>query len=366
MTGNHLIALDIAKRIKAIDKDIVTVIGGIHATLNYRDMAKHWSIDYVVVGEGEFTFLELVTTLQNRGDPRTVEGLAFRTSDDNIVVTPSRPRIEDLDSLPWPARHLFDMNVYNRNRDTKMITSRGCPYRCIYCSTARFHGSKFRAVSAERVIDEMEYLINTYKLKSISFADDIFTLDRQRTYRICQIINEKGLQVKWGCSTRVDRVDQELLTVMHKAGCNQIFYGIESVSQQVLDTVHKGFTVEQAKQAIRWTKEAGIDVEESFIIGLPCDTYKSVMHIADFIKETKPSRIALNILYPFPGTYISEHMEEFGIRILGNLCHAKTNIIIPMITTPNLAWSDLIELRVKLDKESCDGVLYAIELPKIV
>lgn len=363
MSINHPLALKIARRVKALDHRILTVMGGIHPTLRYEDMLADPAVDYVVLGEGERSFPELLAALDAGRDPATVRGVALGGRAGAPVTVSARLDPDDLDALPWPARHLFDMTFYTRDGTAKMITSRGCPYRCAFCSTSTFHGKKLRTVSARRVVDEMAWLINTYHVKGISFADDIFTLNRRRTEEICHEILARGIKTKWGCSTRVDQVDPKLLELMRAAGCQSIFYGIESLTQSTLDRIRKGFTVEQAMQAVRWTKAAGIGPIEAFIIGLPGDTRSDVLRVAEFLKETDPQYMVLSILVPYPGTLLAGHLEEFGIRQLGNM--SLGDFVVPMIETPDLSWPEIVQLRVDVDSAACDYVLHTIGLPRV-
>lgn len=364
MTMNHPIAMNIAERIKRYRRDITIVMGGIHPSLAYDSILKNPSIDFVVYGEGEFTFLELIENIQKGRETRCINGLAFRTNGENIVVTPPRPKITQLDSLPLPARHLFFEEGGDTGYIASIITSRGCPYRCSFCSTARFHGRKLRTRNPEKVVEEIKQLIETYALDGVSFSDDIFTIDRTRTINLSKKIKEQGLNIKWGCLTRVDCVDLELLEIMREAGCEHIFYGIESVSQEALDRAKKGFTVEQAKKAVTWTKEAGISVIESFIIGLPSETYESALKIADFVAETEPSRVVLNTIMPFPGTELYNNLEQLGLRVIGNMSRSE-EVVLPLTESETLSWTEIIKLRVELESAFSNGISHEIRLPEI-
>lgn len=356
MTINAPDAIEIAKATKQENKDITTVIGGVHATFMYDDiLMKYPEVDIVVRFEGEYTMLDLIKCLESDGDLKSIQGIAYSDVKGKLVVTPTRPKIENLDELPMPARHLLPMELYKTyvdkaNRGFTLITSRGCPFHCIFCSTSIFHGPKVRMHSVKRVVDEMEYLVQNYNTRHVSFADDLFTLNRRRVMEICNEILERGLDVRWGCLSRVDTVDLELLTMMKKAGCDSIFFGVESVSQKVLDKIRKGFTVEQAKKALKFAKQAGMRVVASFIVGLPGETLESALQILPFLTETRPDLVGIHALSPFPGTEIYEHPERYGIKILHREWN-KYDLISPTTETEYLSAKDLVYLQLKLLKD---------------
>jgi radical SAM superfamily enzyme YgiQ (UPF0313 family) len=248
-----------------------------------------------------------------------VKGISFR-EEGKVVSTPLRERIEDLDSLPFPAHHLLEPSVeeyikHYGKRNFPVITTRGCPFRCVYCSTMAFHGRKYRARGAANVVDEMEYLIEKFKADNISFVDDNFTMQNGRVLALCEEIKRRNVSIEWGCSARVDQVSEELLNVMKEAGCRDLFLGIESVSQRVLDLVRKGFSVRQAKVAVRTAEKLGIRTHCSFIIGLPRESPRTLRRMVQFVEETKPSgRVLPNLMVVFPGTALFERKREFFLN----------------------------------------------------
>lgn len=345
-------AIAISRAIKKADKDIPIVLGGNHATFMHKEILQNYSsVDFIVLYEGEYSFLKLVEALEGRKSLAKMRGIAYRSKNGKVIVTPKAEKVKDLDALPMPARHLLPMELYKKWRETgNIVSSRGCPYRCTFCSTSAFFGHEVRLNSIERVLQEIEYLVEKHHLKQISFSDDLFTFSRARVNALCDMIIEKNLDIKWACFSRVDYVDATLLHKMQKAGCQQILYGVESGSQRILDLCKKHQTVERARKAIELTKEEGIAVCASIILGLPGENHQTVQKTLDFILETKPPDISLHLLVPYPGTRIWEEPEKFGIRILGQEWQYYTQAI-PMVETKDLSWGDLLKAKSLIIRE---------------
>src|SRR3989344_6087684 len=232
--------------------------------------------------------LETGKKLKNDKDFSKINGLVYRENGE-IKINKRRELIKNLDELPFTALHLYpDLKKYTPMPGgykqlpfAHMITSRGCPYRCVYCDRSVF-GNRFRSQSPERVIKEIEFLVEKYGVKEIKFYDDTFTMDMERVSKICDLIIEKGIKITWSCSTRVDRVNKELLMKMKKAGCWQIDYGLESGDQRMLNIMKKGITLEQSRNAAKWTKEPGIRLRAFIILGMPGETNESIRNTIDF------------------------------------------------------------------------------------
>jgi radical SAM superfamily enzyme YgiQ (UPF0313 family) len=310
-----------ADMVKKIDPSIFVVVGGIHATsLPGETLNEFKSFDAAVRGEGEHTMCELVQRLEDDRDFSKVKGIAFRDNG-KINVTEPRPWIEDLDSLPFPAWDLLALNKYRaRYTFLKKIlelpvgTSRGCPYRCIFCNRGSGDRPRFRSI--ECVLDEIEYwCIGKFGAKKISFHDDSFTLDRKRAIRLCDGLIERGLheKISWICQTRVDLVDKALLKKMKEANCYDIGFGVESGNPEILSITKKGITLEQARNAFKWTKEVGLKRDVSFMIGNPFETQKTIEDTIRFAFELDPDFFAISIATPFPGTELMKMAEDgFG------------------------------------------------------
>lgn len=314
MTSNFPAAEYIAKFVKLRCPESLVVMGGVHATFMHREiLAETPEADIIVRYEGEFTMAELAATLENGRSLKEVNGISFR-DEGRVISNPDRERIEDLDCLPFPAHHLLEPKIkkYFMYTSPPVLTTRGCPFSCIYCSTMAFHGRKYRTRSVTNVVLELEYLIDHYKVDKVSFIDDNFTMQPIRVFALCQEMKKRGLSIKWGCNARVDQVNEEILKVMKEAGCRDVFCGIESVSQRALDIVKKGYRVQQARDAVKMAEKLGIRTHCSFVLGLPGESKQTLKRMVQFVDETKPSGRALpNLLKIFPGTELSKRKEEY-------------------------------------------------------
>jgi radical SAM superfamily enzyme YgiQ (UPF0313 family) len=342
-------AVAISRALKQNDKDIPIVFGGNYATFMYKKILRDFdSVDIIVLFEGEYSMLELTKAFSGKKDLADVKGIAYRNEDEAIIATHPAEKVTDLDTLPMPARHLLPMEHYKEKGHGagSIMSSRGCPYKCIFCSTSAFWGHKVRSNSLERVLQEIEHVVEKYHIKDICFDDDIFTYSRPRILKLCEMI-EKKFDIQWGCSSRVDHIDADLLSKMRKAGCSTIFFGVESASQVILNKSKKHQTIEMSRRAIKMAKEAGMNVDASFILGLPGENKETIKQDLDFILETMPDRIIMNLLIPHPGTGIYEHSHEFGIRILDDDWQYYTGTI-PVVETEDLSWKDLLKARVSI------------------
>lgn len=257
---------------------------------------------------------EVVPSLiENIDSLKGVEGISYRNNGEIVVNGGAKP-IRDYDSLPLPAydllpsMDLYHVDVPHGKPFTILYSSKGCPFNCIYCTVS---GTKLRKKSADKIIDEIRHLKENYGIKTISFFDETFTIDRRRVLNICNEI--KDLDITWYCNSRSDLVDPELLMEMRDAGCRGISFGIESGSQKILDNALKGVSVEQNANAIKWTKDAGIKVNCSFMVGLPGENKKTLKETKDFIKKTLPTGAEFNIAIPYPGTKFYDIYEKKGI-----------------------------------------------------
>ncbi|KXA99004.1 hypothetical protein AKJ42_03885, partial [candidate division MSBL1 archaeon SCGC-AAA261C02] len=249
-------AYGVAKAAKELEPDCTTVIGGAHATSAAEEVLGECPhIDIAVRGEGEETLRELVSSK----NLSSIKGITYR-EDGEIVENEDRKIIRDLDLLPFPAYHLLPMEKYKVGgiKYATMMTSRGCPFDCIFCSSSEICGKTWRAKSPERVLDQIRLLKEEYGRREIEFLDDTFTLDNERARKICDLLIEGGLDVSWSCSSRVDTIDNSLAEKLKEAGCHTVYMGIESGVQKILDKLKKGITLEQVKKAVRSVKEAGL------------------------------------------------------------------------------------------------------------
>ncbi len=288
------------------------VMGGPHISVHRQDFFKDCpELDFGIVGEGESSFSALVRRVGEGKDPGDVPGLVGPNT-----LNPPGDFIRDLDSIPFPARSLLPNGAYRYalwpgKKVTTMITSRGCPYRCIFCDKSIF-GSKWRTRSPKNVLDEMEQIVKELGIQSVVIYDDLFTLDKQRVKEICQGILERGLRFQWKCEGRVDRVDGEMLAWMKKAGCSLIAYGVESGNQVGIDYLQKGITLSQIRRAFALTRRAGIRPMAYFILGIPVETYAQGLETIRFAKELNPDYAQFSILSPLKGTKLYEEAKAGG------------------------------------------------------
>ncbi|HTX61341.1 MAG TPA: radical SAM protein [Methanobacterium sp.] len=309
-------ALEYAKLVKKIVPNSLTVIGGPHTTFMPTETLKSCSsLDAVVIGEGEETMIELTSKFQdgNNENLSEVKGIAYHDRvTGNIKTNPPRPLIEDLDSIPFPARHLVPFKSYKTTQENSsdMITSRGCVFSCDYCSSSLIMGKKFRTRSPENVVDEIDHLIEKYKLKNIAFMDDTFMLNKRRANAIADEIKNRELDIGFVASSRVDMVDKSLLEKLKKAGLTTLYYGVESGSQRILDLMKKGITLKQAEEAVKSAKNAGIEVLTSFILGFPGETREEMDKTIDFSIKLNADYSQFSILTPFPGTPIYYELKR--------------------------------------------------------
>jgi len=300
-------AYDIATYIKEQYPHITLVAGGPHATLLPEEVLTHCpSFDYIIQGEGELRFCIFLEALENQTGFDRIDGLAFK-QDNHIKNAPPHSFIKDLDALPPPAWHLIKPMLYSKHMKTlykpaiSMITSRGCPYKCIYCSKP-VTGSKLRAESPEKVIEEIKHLVKTYGIKEIVFYDDVFTLDKKRLFRLCDLLIEGNLQIKWHCETRVNLVDWEILLKMKEAGCYMIAYGIESGSEKTLETLQKGVSLAQIKNSIALTHKAGIKTLGYFMLGIPGESIEDIEKTLSFSKTLDVDYAQFSVATAYPCT----------------------------------------------------------------
>jgi len=344
------VALDSADKIKQVKPDTIVVLGGYHPTFEFESVLEEQSVDVVVRGEGEYTLLELVQTIENGGDLRDVQGLAFHDdSDGALVLTPDRPVIADLDELPFPAFHLFPMEKYRILNITTnvatIITTRGCPMQCSFCSSAALHGHKLRRRSYQNVVDEVEMRLKEQNIDTIAFMDDTFTLNKRFVYDFCAEIKRRGLKFWWGCTSRVDTLDEDLLETMKDAGCITIFIGVESADQQMLEKMNKNITVSKTESAFRLARKVGIRTIASCVIGMPEDTRESMNKTIAFVKKLNPSYALYSLATPYPGTRF--YNETFKKNLINIKDWSKYTLIDPVLETIDCTSAELRSIQKK-------------------
>lgn len=314
-------AAKLAKMIKEVRPDIVTIIGGPHLTAIPEETMRRFSeFDIGVVGEGEITTVNLIKALENHEDINKIPGLIFRQNG-QIVNTGRASLIEDLDTLPYDAWDLlpnfpfaYKSSVHKLGRfpTTSIISSRGCPYQCRFCDNSMF-GRYVRAYSAGHVIEMIKYLQKTYGIKDIFFNDDNFVMLKDRVLEICDLLQRDNIDLTWGCYSRVDNInDIELLKRMKQAGCWRISFGLESGSQEILNFYKKNETLEQMEKAMEMTRQVGIRAKGFFMLGNFLETEETMRKTIDFAKRIKIDDFHITFLTPLPGSEIYEIADKYG------------------------------------------------------
>jgi anaerobic magnesium-protoporphyrin IX monomethyl ester cyclase len=340
-------ALRIVEITKEVLPSCLTVLGGCHVTFwDVEALQESPYLDVVVRKEGENTILELVERLEAGEGFHNILGVTCRKGEE-IVRNPDRPYIEDLDGLPFPAHHLWPLDRLRKYGKVifPLMTSRGCIYWCEFCSAVRMFGRKFRMRSPKNVVDELEYLHNTYGTNNFTFYDDAFTVDQSRVEEICRDIHSRNLRIEWDCGTRVDMVTKDLLQKMKDAGCVAVWFGVEAGSQQVIDAMGKGFTPNRTKEAFKLAKEAGLMTIASVVFGFPGETRETAWETIKLIEEIKPDDVGYYIATPYPGTPMADYVKKMGwLRVTD---FDKYDTATPIFELPTLSMQELREIREK-------------------
>jgi len=308
MTPTINAAIDIAHYVKQAYPDLLIVLGGAHATLLDKEvLVTAPEIDIIVRGEGEETIIELLHALESQQPLGEIQGISYR-KDGEVISNSTRTKNVDLDSLPFLAYHLLPWGKYKPHPPhgralpfAVIITSRGCPFQCTYCSKPIF-GKQFRAQSPERVLEELTYYQKQFGIKEFAFYDDVFTLDNKRVHTIAEEIIKRKLKIHWTCESRVNLVDKELLQHIQRAGCYSVAYGIESGSQEVLDTLDKGISLQQIKEAVSLSQKVGLQTIGYFMIGSPRESPETIQQTIGFAKKLGLDFAQFSVTTPFPGT----------------------------------------------------------------
>ncbi|MCW4000121.1 MAG: radical SAM protein [Candidatus Bathyarchaeota archaeon] len=341
MTPTFESAIECARVAKEAVPDAQVIMGGPHATFADSEvLAAEKAVDVIVRGEGEETIVELAKQ-RKLGD---VKGISFRKNGE-IIRTAQRPYIQNLDALPRPAYHLLPMKKYNitgRNL-LPIISSRGCPFQCPFCVASQMFGQQFRARSPKNVLDELEWLRDEYGAEGITFQDDTLTFDKKRTLDICNGMIERKIGLHWGCGTRADVVTKEVMAKMKQAHCDETMFGVEAGCQRMRDVLKKRVSTEQIENAIKWTKEVGIFVTVSVILGYPGETAETLQESLDFVRKVEPDEVWLCHATPYPGTCLREIVKQNGWQMSDKW--ELYNTMNPIFEDPNLPASKIADMR---------------------
>ena len=315
------------KIIKEFKQDTIVVAGGPYITMDFKEVAKDQNVDYFVTGEGEVTFTELVERLLNGQSPLDVKGLAYRDNG-KITMNAPRPFIDDLNSLPFPDYNLISIDKYssflnygfNRKRQAIIVSSRGCPYRCIFCH--RMFGQKFRARSAQNVFTEIAELYKNFGIKDFYFVDDSFNLDYQRAMDLFDLIITNKMKINMCLIIRGDIIDHSFIDKMVEAGVICVLYPLETASQRLQKFIKKFVNLEKLADAIHYTCEKNIIVNCSFMVGFPTETKEEALQTIEYLKQFKKIVMPVfNSVKYYPNTEIYDLALQDGIR-LGDIRYA--------------------------------------------
>jgi radical SAM superfamily enzyme YgiQ (UPF0313 family) len=311
-------AVVLAEAVKEMFPRAAVVLGGPHiSALPRESLEASEAIDFVVFGEGEESFLELIKAWEGSVPFEEVAGVGFK-KEGRTLINPPRPFIRDIDALPFPARHLFPLERYRdsihyQEPYTVMVTSRGCPFRCIFCASSVTWARKVRLRSPENVIAEIAEVVRRYGIRNINFADDTFTLNRERTIDICRRIVQEKFNIKFLCSSRLDTIDAERLHWLKKAGCHTLTFGIETGNQEIAKVIRKDVDLSPAPRVFKMVQDHGIAVHSSYIIGNPGDTRETIEQTIQFALDSGTDEAQFSISTPFPGTELWKMSLEQGL-----------------------------------------------------
>jgi len=300
----------VAKTLRKNFPDLVLAMGGVHPTISGKEVMEECpELDFIACGESEFLIQEVILCLESNKSLKGITGVIYR-DEDKLIENPKRPLIENLDEIPKPARHLLDPDLYQHSipgkgfeRYASIFTSRGCPFKCIFCSQHTMYGRRVRWHSIDRVIDELEYIVHDLNVKHIIIMDETLTLNKKRLLSLCEEINNRKLKFTWEGWTHVSTVDEEILKAAKSSGLIRLSFGIESGDQEILKIIKKGITLDQVRMAYKIAHKIGIETRGSAMLGHPYETRETAWQTIKFLRSIKEcQQIFLNVACPYPGT----------------------------------------------------------------
>lgn len=352
--------LDAVKKAKEICPNIVTIAkGAAFLTLADKIIKEHDELDFGILGEAEDTLAEILQEKQ----PGEILGIYYKENGD-VKFTGKRPFIEDLDRIPFPARHLVDNTIYRRPDNNKVQAtikvSRGCPFHCFFCLATPVSGAKVRRRSVENIVAEIRECVEKYNIKNFLFWSDIFNIDREWTIDLCNEIIKSGLKITWSANTRADTADLEMAKLMYKSGCRLVSIGVESGSQYMLEKMGKKITLDDVRRTVKIFKKAKIRIYNYFVIGLPWETEETIEDTIKFAIELNSDFISFYTATPLPGSRFYEYALEH------NLFDKETSFenayFYPAVNTHHLTRDRVFELHKSAIKRFYLRPLYILKM----
>lgn len=339
--------IQVVNRIRSVQPGTPICLGGAYVTTIMEEIFKETPADFAVYGEGEITFSELISHLKGETAIGKIKGLIYKFGD-RIITNPPREQIKDLDSIPYPAYDLFKMNRYPMHR---IVTSRGCPFKCVFCNSSSIWLGNWRKRAPEQIVEEIEYVMKKYKKKTFFFNDNSFNIDLNRVEKLCRIILDKKLKFLWTTPVRAEIITKEIAQLMKKSGCYNVGIGVESANNDILLTIKKKTTIEAIQKGIRIFKEAGIEVLGQFVIGSPGDTLETVKESIEFAKKSGLDFIMFYSILPYKSTEQWDYVLNSG-TLYNNKIHAfhhtKPRIV---FETPEFSYKDRLQAIKLAEKE---------------
>ncbi|WP_456482501.1 B12-binding domain-containing radical SAM protein [Methanopyrus sp.] len=329
----------------AKDEGAFVFLGGPHPTFMDREALRESPADVVIRGEGESTTTEVLEAVDRWEEPdlSDVRGITYRDGSE-IVRNPDRKEPEDLDSLPLPAYDKVDLDRYSVGdvRFTPVITSRGCPFRCIFCASSRMFGPKWRGKSPDRVVEELSYLVDELGVERLEFVDDVFTIHERRVREICEKMREEGIDVPWDCGARADTLTPEVARTIREHGCRTVYVGAESASNETLKRINKGITVRDVVACRKVAKRYGLEILLSFVLGFPWEDREDVLRTIRFARRVDPDYVQFTVCTPYPGTPLFDLAEREGLIEVRDW--SKYTTVDPVMRTEHLGTEELRRL----------------------
>jgi radical SAM superfamily enzyme YgiQ (UPF0313 family) len=291
--------IEIFKRIRQKSCNIPICLGGPYVTTIMQEIFNETPADFAIFGEGEITFSQLISYLKGNEQLLNINGLMYKDCNNTVITNPPRQRIQELDNLPMPAYDIFPMKKYPLHR---LVTSRGCIFSCAWCNSSSIWKDGYHEMSAERIVNEIEYLISNYGKKIFVFGDNTFNANDKRMEDFCNIIIQKNIEILWSASIRADRITSDIASKMKKAGCFNVAIGIESASNFVLEKIGKNTSIEKLSEGIKILKCAGIEIMSQYVIGSPYDTLESVKESISFARKSGCDYTNFYTVLPFKGS----------------------------------------------------------------